>query len=396
MKVVHINDHYARLGGTETYLFALLDALDHVTVDTAVVHEYPSDIVETRSSVHRIEGLSTAVKSDQAPLIQLREILAAEMPDVIHLHTVDNPRVLATCMATAPTVRSIHNHNVYCPGGMKYFPALGTVCSRAFGPACAPIGLVTHCTSRRPSRLLAAYRQTHRLQHLSRRVGRLLVASEYVRDRMIQNGFAPDTVVTLPYFTALPSPAQWRGEPIVLFTGRVTSYKGLEVLLRSAKFVRVPFEIVVNGDGPALANARRVVEDLALTDRVRFIGWAAKREHHVLYERAAVVVVPSLWPEPFGLVGIEAMSYGKPVVAFDVGGIREWLDHEVTGFLVRPYDIVDMAAKITALLEDRQLADRMGTAGRKSVEDRFSEARHVTALLEVYTAAIAEAHGAAA
>ena len=94
-----------------------------------------------------------------------------------------------------------------------------------------------------------------------------------------------------------------------------------------------------------------------------------------------MVVVPSTWPEPFGMVGIEAMAYGKPVIAFDVGGISEWLKDGETGFLVKLRDEVALAETLNLLLGDHSLAIRMGSKGREAVEKRFTPETHVDELL---------------
>jgi glycosyltransferase involved in cell wall biosynthesis len=99
---------------------------------------------------------------------------------------------------------------------------------------------------------------------------------------------------------------------------------------------------------------------------------------------ATVVAMPSLWPEPFGRVGLEAMAHGRAVVAFDVGGIREWLIDGETGFLVPPRDVDAMADRLTRLLDDPGLAASLGARGRARVEREFSAAEHVRRLLRLY------------
>jgi glycosyltransferase involved in cell wall biosynthesis len=84
------------------------------------------------------------------------------------------------------------------------------------------------------------------------------------------------------------------------------------------------------------------------------------------------------------MVGIEAMSYGRPVVAFNVGGIPEWLEDGATGFLVRPHDTRELASKITYLLEKPFVAREMGRKGRERVRAKFSKEKHVADLLRAY------------
>jgi glycosyltransferase involved in cell wall biosynthesis len=103
------------------------------------------------------------------------------------------------------------------------------------------------------------------------------------------------------------------------------------------------------------------------------------------YDRAAVVVMPSRWPEPFGITGLEAFSRGRPVVAFGVGGIPEWLDDGVSGCVVPPGDTRALAARVAWLLAHRDQAAAMGARGRERVARDFSAARHLAQLVPLYS-----------
>jgi len=391
MKVLHINDYYELIGGTETYLFALLDVLKERDIETVIVHEIPSQ-VKGRGRAYEIPGLTTFnFRSSRSEVVRLTEILRDEKPDLIHLHSVDNPYVTETCSTFAPTIRSIHNHNNYCPGGGKYFPAIGKICEKPFGTLCIPFGIITHCTSRRPGILFRSYFRTGSMLRTNHTLQALLVASQYVRDRMVQNGFPKEVVRVLPYFTDLPADLGLCPDSnTILFTGRVAPQKGLNILLRSLKYVQSPFHLIVDGDGLDMGRVRKLTCELGLEDQVEFVGWAPQEKHLAYYRQASVVVVPSIWPEPFGMVGIEAMSFGKPVVAFRVGGIPEWLEDGVTGFLIKPYDVKEMAEKVSYLIEHPGIANEMGMRGRKRVEQEFNQEKHISTLLEIYREVIDE------
>jgi glycosyltransferase involved in cell wall biosynthesis len=102
-----------------------------------------------------------------------------------------------------------------------------------------------------------------------------------------------------------------------------------------------------------------------------------------VYSRAAVLVVPSLWPEPFGLIGLDAASLGLPAIAFDVGGIREWLTDGVNGRLVDPeLGVTGLASAIAELLDNAELRARMSRGSREAAA-RLSVVAHVTALERV-------------
>jgi len=146
-------------------------------------------------------------------------------------------------------------------------------------------------------------------------------------------------------------------------------------------------EFVICGDGRQLAAMRELARRIDVEGRVSFRGWLSSEELAQEFADASVVVVPSLWPEPFGLVGIEALAAGRPVVASATGGIEDWLDDGVSGLCVKPGDVADLARALNELLADPQRQQRMGIAGRDAVNSRFSPERHVSAMLGAYARA---------
>jgi glycosyltransferase involved in cell wall biosynthesis len=102
------------------------------------------------------------------------------------------------------------------------------------------------------------------------------------------------------------------------------------------------------------------------------------------YEKCLLAVVPSVWDEPFGIVGLEAMYCQKPVIAFKVGGIPDWLKDEINGFLVNRKDVRALADKISYLFHHREITRQMGKAGRKIYQDQFEKVNHLSHLLDVF------------
>jgi len=97
--------------------------------------------------------------------------------------------------------------------------------------------------------------------------------------------------------------------------------------------------------------------------------------------------VPSVWPEPFGLVGIEGFAAGRPAVGSATGGVGDWLKDGVSGLCVAPGDAAELARALNELLADPQRQRAMGLAGRDTVAAHFSPERHLAALLEAYATA---------
>jgi glycosyltransferase involved in cell wall biosynthesis len=102
-------------------------------------------------------------------------------------------------------------------------------------------------------------------------------------------------------------------------------------------------------------------------------------------------VLSSVWPEPFGAVGLEAMRYGVPVVAFDAGGIREWLISAYNGYLVSWMDCAAFACRVQELLLDKTLARQMGERGRRLVDQKFHFSNYISGLERMFARVLAEA-----
>jgi glycosyltransferase involved in cell wall biosynthesis len=157
---------------------------------------------------------------------------------------------------------------------------------------------------------------------------------------------------------------------------------------------RYPGLIVdVVGDGAVypgmqleLARARR----LGVDGRIVFHGWLGREELGNVFREAHVLLLPSVYPEAFGIVGIESLMHGKPVVAFDVGGVREWLQDGESGFLVPPRDTAAFAESICRLLDDKDLYRLMSRAARQRALAKFTAPNHVNGVLAIYQDAAAE------
>jgi glycosyltransferase involved in cell wall biosynthesis len=155
----------------------------------------------------------------------------------------------------------------------------------------------------------------------------------------------------------------------VLFAGQIIRGKGVDTLLKALAKVRVPFEAVVLGDGNHRAHCERLAEKLGLQGKVQFRGYVLPAQMKQYYLEASLFAFSSLWPEPFGLAGPEAMRYGLPVVAFDAGAVSEWLHDGENGWLVPWGDTGMFARRIEQLLRDKRLARELGQRARLSVQE---------------------------
>ena len=130
---------------------------------------------------------------------------------------------------------------------------------------------------------------------------------------------------------------------------------------------------------------RALAHRLKIDEQVEFLGWVSRQSLDVEYTRARVVVVPSRWPEPFGMIGLEAMNHARPTIAFRVGGIPDWLEDGVNGLLAEPASVRDLADKIGMVLQDDELAKRLGDGGEQLLKEKFSFDSYITKIEDVFT-----------
>jgi glycosyltransferase involved in cell wall biosynthesis len=305
-------------------------------------------------------------------------------PMAVHLHQFDDPDVLRAIGAKAPVVLSAHGYTA-CTSGVHYFRP-GQECARPHGLGCVPRLAVPGCAhTTDPRGLPAAFRRAGRGLNALRGADLAVSYSSAVDRHLSINGVTRRRVV--PLFTTV-TPAVGSGHETrrrVVFAGRVVAPKGVRVLIRAA--AEVDAEFVICGDGWRLDQMRRLARELGVQERVCFKGWLGTEELARELAEASVVAMPSVWPEPFGLVGIEAFAAGRPVIASATGGIGDWLKDGVNGLAVEPGDAHALARALNELLADPARQQAMGAAGKRMAAARFCPERHVAALIEAYRSA---------
>jgi glycosyltransferase involved in cell wall biosynthesis len=286
----------------------------------------------------------------------------------------------------------MHNHGATCASGTKCHGAgRARPCERPFGVACLALWFPRQCGGLNPATMLRMYGQARRRQAALRACRAVVVSSRYMVAQMVGNGFSPDRVSHLPLFPAgiVPDavpPAARPFEGRVLLAGRLTALKGWRHLLdawpaASAALGR-PLSLVVAGDGPDRdvfeAECRR------RHTQSQFLGWVTPMRLAEEMRRSDLLAVPSVWPEPFGLAGLEAGCVGLPAVAFAVGGIPEWLTPGISGESA-PGDVPDAGRLAEALV--RAASDpghwQRLRVGAWETARRFTAEAHLDRLLKV-------------
>ncbi|GAQ50547.1 glycosyltransferase [Streptomyces acidiscabies] len=352
------------------------------------VFERRSDDIAARSLPSKA-ALPLLVPWNPGVRRELAARLRAERPDVVHVHNVFpllSPAVLAACAdAGVPAVATLHNYTQVCaPGTLQRG---GEPCSACVGKA--PLPAVRHGCYR-GSRLatvpLALSLAVNRRRWWSG-VERFFCISAAQREILVRSGMPAELLAVKHNFVPEPGIARTGPGEHLLFLGRLAEAKGVRLLMAAWDEVAagggVGVPLVIAGTGPLEAE---VTAWAAGRGDVRYVGLYDTDQCREAIARSVAVVAPSTWQEAFGLVVVEAMAAGVPVVAAGHGAFTELVEDGVSGLLHRPGDPASLASCLRRITG----ADKeMGRAARRRYEQGFSPAVGLTRLLEGYRSAIA-------
>ena len=215
-----------------------------------------------------------------------------------------------------------------------------------------------------------------------RNIAAYITISDYQRGLLIEMGMPPDKLITIPNPVRLLSAPQPLDQAHVLFFGRLEEYKGIKCFLDlAARFPQIRF--IIAGDGSKRGFVTESIAARGMTN-VFYRGMLNKTQLTGEIRTALCVVVPSLWPEAFGLAAVEALGEGVPVIASAIGGMLDTVADGIDGYLVPPGDVEAMATVLRSWIENPAAAKKMGMAGHLRMSEEFSPALYYRRTLDVY------------
>ena len=194
-----------------------------------------------------------------------------------------------------------------------------------------------------------------------------------------------DTTIFSPHIAKESAPRSNR-EPYLLTVGNLLIHKNHRAVISAVARLRETYPRIIlkiAGAGPEEKNLRALCQSMGVSDIVEFLGVCSRERVRELMSECDIFVMPS-WDEGFGIVYIEAMSQGKPVIASQGEGIADVITEGKTGFLVDPHDVDELTERIRQLADDKELAQRVGKAAQELVLREFTWQKNVDRLMEVY------------
>jgi glycosyltransferase involved in cell wall biosynthesis len=411
MRIAICNTFGRLLGGVESYLALAIPALEQSGHELAMLFEMDSPAENEPLPVTGEAWCVAEIGPDRA----LHE-LQRWNPDIVYTHGVSDLSLERTISLSAPAVHFAHDYSATCISGAKAFafPRIKP-CTRPFGAQCLVNYFPRRCGGLNPLTMWRTYGSRGSRLQVMRNYRRIVVASEAMRQEYLRNGFPPQRLETVSPPVAQagggnqPHPAERRcprerapltaaAPVLLLFAGRMVALKGGKVLLDSLPHLvdRLgrPLILHMAGDGPARpeweGRAQAICAQNPLV-QVKFKGWLGAAELQAEFAASDLLVVPSLWPEPFGSIGPEAGMSGLPAAAFAVGGIPEWLHDGVNGFLALPNPPAasNLADAIVKCLAD-PVRYRQLRRGAQQEAINFELVQHCETLLGIFAAVTAE------
>ena len=392
MKIAIVHNTYQQKGGEDAVVAAesrLLENHGH----KVVFYRRSNEEIAVMSGPERLLMVKDLIHSTKSKK-ELCALLRSEKPDVAHVHNtfmMMSPSVYEACAdVEVPVVQTLHNYRLLCPGWS--FSRNGDVCEQ-----CLDHGLwrgVRHgCyrDSRLMTAAVAVMLQVHRsLGTWDSLVDGYVALTNFARQKFIEGGLPGQVLHVKPNFLADDPGERTSSGRSVLFVGRLSPEKGVNVLLSAWRKLSAAIPLIIMGDGPLRESLQAEATRSGLSD-VTFTGWRSRFEILTAIKQAAFVVLPSVCYEGFPMTLVEAFACGTPVICSGIGSPQEIVENGKTGLHFQTADADDLASKIEYAWNRPAALSAMGRAARQVFEKRYTAETNYQQLLQIYEKSIAHA-----
>lgn len=381
MKILVAHNRYRQSGGEDSVFESEVKLL------AASGHEVDTLLVSNDDVASFLDKALTALRTVENPvgIAAMRQAIAKFRPDIVHVHNffpLLSPGIYKVCgEAGIPVVQSLHNYRPVCASAQLF--RNGQVCQLCLEGSPA-WGVVHRCYrgsligSAAAARMIAVHRRRKTWQN---DVDRFIALTEFGRRIFIEAGFPGDHIDVKPNFLEDPGAPPEGPRGGVLFAGRLAPEKGVGTLIDAASRYNFPLRIV--GDGPEMDTLKS-----RAGGNVTFLGAMSRKAVLDEMRRAAVVAVPSLWYEGFGLVVVEAFACATPVVATRIGALAEIVDEGKTGLLASAGNSRELGEGLMQMLHDPALSRQFGQAGRQAYLSQYTPAINLKMIEAIYEKAL--------
>lgn len=383
MKILIVHNHYLEKGGEDEVVNAEIKLLTEQGHEV-IFYEKSNEQVNSSSFFKKAVFL-LKLNFSKAVYREVKEIIKREKPDIAHIHNIFicvTPSIyFALKEDGVPVVQSLHNYRFFCVKGT--FFAKGAVCEkckdgRFFN---AVIGRC-YRNSLFLSFLLA--RILYKGGSFLKKIDSHIVTSKFSRDKFIELGLEEEKMFLKVNFLTLKPKGDSRDYNYALFLGRLVDYKGIVTLIKAFK-ISPSFNLKIIGDGPLRRDVQSVVSSWGN------IEWAGKIGRDLVLEaikNSSFIIFPSECFENMPFVIMESFAFSKPVLASNLGAIKEFVIDGVNGILFEPGNEKELAAKVSYLFSHEKKRLEMGKNANKTYRELFDKDKNYRDLISIYTRTI--------
>lgn len=386
MKILIAHNKYQIGGGEDAVVRDEIEMLRRHGHDVELLEENNDGIAGIRGKLMAAASIFYSVRSRR----RIKRAIHDFQPDILHVHNwfpMLSPSIILEADGSAiPVVQTLHNFRMICANALLY--RQGAICTDCVGKSFPTAGILHGCYrgSRAGSAIVTAAYAFHRLARTWNAVDLFIAVSDFERKILVDGGLPAERVVVKPNFAGSDTwKAEKSTEDFALFVGRLSPEKGIGTLLSAWEAGRIPFRLKIIGDGPMAEEVRACA---AANADVEYLGLQQPDKVYSEMEKAKFLVFPSEWYETFGRTVVEAFSRGTPVLAADLGAVRELVEDGVSGYCFQAGSVDALAAGALRFAAGENY-EWMRSNCRSLFLDKYSAEANYGLLTGIYAKAIA-------
>jgi|CZKH01.1.fsa_nt_gi glycosyltransferase involved in cell wall biosynthesis len=393
LKIISVHNRYLQPGGEDQVFESearLLKEGGHQVTQVQEQTTYPDGLVKKL-------GVAVNCIWSRRWHREFRQMLQTSRPDVVHIHNffpLISPSVYYACHREGvPVVQTLHNYRLLCSSAELYRD--GKVCEE-----CLHHGLLrgvrygcyqgSKMGTAALSLMLGVHRRVRTWNNL---VDCYVALTEFARDKMIEGGLPASRIRVKSNFV-LPDPgskesgsketnSKERTDGYALFVGRLAKAKGVLSMMKAWEHMPRNIPLMIAGDGPCREQLESELKDGKLPS-VTYLGRLSRPDTLATMKKARFLVFPSEWYEGFPVTIAESFACGIPVICSRLGSMQEIVTDGLTGLHFQPGDAEDLAKKVKWAWEHPEEIDAMGRLARREFETKYTAARNIEMLEEIY------------
>lgn len=384
MKILLIHNHYLEKGGEDEVVTAeakLLTEHGH----KVILYEKSNAYIESLPFFKKLAFILLELNFSKVVYKEIKEIVKMQKPDIAHIHNIFvciTPSVyFALKEENIPIVQTLHNYRFFCLKGI--FFNKGNICEKCKGKKFFN-AVAGKCW--RNSFMLSLFlgKLLTKMGYFLKNIDSYIVLSKFSRDKFIEYGLNKQKMYLKRNFLDIETDGNTRDNNYALFIGRLVDYKGIETLMEAFK-ICPSYKLKIIGDGPM---SREVGSFTSSYTNIEWLGKLNRDSLLGIIKNSSFLIFPSECYETMGMVILESFVFSKPVLASNLGAVKELVIEGVNGILFETGNPTDLASKISYLFSHEKERIEMGKNANKIYRERFNKEKNYQDLMNVYTETI--------